>query len=164
MISTHNNRATQRMMNTLLVLVFLLPQLSPGFQDFRLSKGQTVYVSVYSNILTAPKGIPFYLETTLIIRNTDMMNSLTVESADFFDTHGNLLKKHVERPIVLKPLETKYFFIPETGGGVGANFIVRWNASKEMNAPIVECLMIGTKSGQGISFISSGQVIKEDTR
>lgn len=157
-------RTTGPVVGILVLLVFLPTQFSYGFQEFRLSRGQTVYVSVYSNILTAPKGIPFYLETTLIIRNTDMMNSMTVENADFYDTHGNLLKKHVEQPIVLKPLETKYFFIPETGGGVGANFIVRWNASKEINAPIVECLMIGTKSGQGISFISPGQVIYEEKR
>ena len=47
---------------------------------------------------------------------------------------------------------------------LGANFIVRWSAEREMNSPIIECLMIGTQSGQGISFVSSGKVIKEHTR
>ncbi|HEY4613178.1 MAG TPA: DUF3124 domain-containing protein, partial [Bacteroidota bacterium] len=74
-----------------------------------------------------------------------------------------LVKKYFEQPVILRPLETKFVFISakDAGGGVGANFIVRWNAEKEINAPIIECLMSGTKSGQGISFVSPGQVIRE---
>ena len=51
-----------------------------------------------------------------------------------------------------------------TVGGAGANFIVKWTSSREVNVPIVECVMIGMKSGQGISFVSQGQEIKETTR
>jgi hypothetical protein len=32
----------------------------------------------------------------------------------------------------------------------------------KVNPPIIEGVMIGTHSGQGISFVSRGQVIKED--
>ena len=135
-------------------------------QDLGLSRGQTVYVSVYSNILTAPKGIPFSLEATLIIRNTDMTSGLTVTTVDFYDTEGQLVKKFFEQPVSLRPLETKHIYLPEkeARGGLGANFIVRWSAEQEVNAPIIECLMIGTKSGQGISFISSGKVIVEHAK
>lgn len=121
---------------------------------------------MYSNIFTAPKAIAFPLEATLIIRNTDPANSLTVTLADFYDTEGKLLKKYLEKEVVLKPLETTHIFIPRSKaeGGVGSNFIVRWNSAKEINAPIVECLMIGTISGQGISFISSGKVIQESAK
>ena len=148
----------------LFCLVFCLPATEgAAFQEYTLSKGQTVYVSVYSNIYTAPKAVAFPLEVTLVVRNTDMTHSLTMTSADFYDTAGKLVKKHVERPLVLQPLETKYIFlsIKEMGGGVGANFIVRWNAEKEINTPIIECLMSGTRSGQGIFFVSPGQVIRE---
>jgi hypothetical protein len=121
---------------------------------------------VHSNILTAPRAIQFGLESTLIIRNTDMSNPLSVTTADFYDTEGKLVKRFVETPLLLQPLETRYIHIPVTkpSAGLGANFIVRWSADREINAPIVECLMIGTRSGQGISFISTGKVIQEHGR
>lgn len=132
-------------------------------EKYILSRGETVYVPVYSNVFSAPKQVPFYLAAILSIRNTDMANSITVQSADYFDTKGKLLKRYYQRPVTLAPLETVYVYIPEddVAGGVGANFIVKWKTSQDVNMPIIECVMIGTKSGQGISFISPGQVIKE---
>jgi hypothetical protein len=149
-----------------LLLFTVVVASSPRAGSEELSKGQTVYVSVYSNIFTAPRGIPFSLEATLIIRNTDMTNSLKVTTADFYDTEGKIIKKFLDSPMVLQPLETKYIYLPEKGvaGGLGANFIVRWSAERAINAPIVECLMIGARSSQGISFISPGKVIVEHTR
>jgi hypothetical protein len=147
-------------------LVLICTASCLGFEDQKLSQGQTVYVSVYSNIFTAPRAIPFSLEATLVIRNTDMSESLRVTTIDFYDTEGKLVKRFVETPLVLQPLETKYIYLPgkNAAGGLGANFVVRWTAAREINAPIVECLMIGTKSGQGISFISAGKAIKEHAR
>jgi len=49
----------------------------------------------------------------------------------------------------------------DVSGGFGANFIVRWDADRIINSPIIECVMIGSTVGQGISFVSSGQVIRE---
>ena len=149
-----------------LLLFTVVAASSPRSDSEELSKGQTVYVSVYSNIFTAPRGIPFSLEATLIIRNTDMTNSLKVTTADFYDTEGKIIKKFLDSPMVIRPLETKYIYLPEKGaaGGLGANFIVRWSAERAINAPIVECLMIGARSSQGISFISPGKVIVEHAR
>ncbi len=135
-------------------------------EQYNLSKGQTVYVPVYSNVFTAPKQIPFYLAAILSIRNTDMANSLTVLSANYFDTKGKLVRAYYQQAVTLGPLESTSIYIPEsdTAGGVGANFIVKWSAQKIINAPIIECVMIGATSGQGISFVSPGQVIKENTK
>ncbi len=135
-------------------------------ERYVLSRGETVYVPVYSNVFSAPKQIPFYLAAILSIRNTDMANSLTVLSADYFDTKGKLLKRYYQQPVTLAPLETVYIYIPEddVAGGVGANFIVRWKTPQDVNMPIIECVMIGTKSGQGISFVSPGQVIRETAK
>lgn len=135
-------------------------------EPYHLSSGQTVYVPVYSNVFSAPKQIPFKLATMLSIRNTDIMNSISVTSADYYDTKGKLLRRYYQNPVTLSPLESIHIYIPEDDkdGGFGANFIVRWNARKEVNAPIIECVMIGAKSGQGISFLSPGQVIKEDAK
>ncbi len=41
-------------------------------------------------------------------------------------------------------------------GGSGANFIVAWASDLSASTPIVEAVMIGTKDGQNVSFVSRG--------
>lgn len=152
----------------LLSLVLLATNLSvaTASTEYRLSKGQTLYVPVYSNIFSAPKKIPYNLATILSIRNTDMSNNITIVTVDYYDTRGKLVRKYYNQPLNLAPLESTDIFIPEedTTGGTGANFIVKWKSNKEVNVPIIESVMIGMKSGQGISFVSPGQEIRETSR
>lgn len=156
----------------ILGVLFLFILISSGCRiahassEYRLSKGQTLYVPVYSNIFSAPKKIPFNLAILLSIRNTDMSYPISIVAADYYDTRGKLVRKYYQQPIILAPLESTDIFIPEddTKGGAGANFIVRWNSQREVNVPIIESVMIGMKSGQGISFVSSGQEIIENVR
>ena len=58
-------------------------------------------------------------------------------------------------------MESLRYVIPESdkSGGSGANFIVEWKSDKYVNPPIVESVMIGTQTQQGISFTSRGRVI-----
>ena len=49
----------------------------------------------------------------------------------------------------------------DKAGGSGANFIVEWTATQPVTVPIIEAVMIGTQTQQGISFTSRGQVIAE---
>jgi hypothetical protein len=152
---------------SLLFLVFLLCSAT-SFADsqIKLSAGQTVYVPVYSNVFSGPKARPFNLAAILSIRNTDLHNSMIVGSIEYYDNDGNLLKKYIEEPLYLSPLASRHFFIEENdeSGGFGANFIVRWKAAKEINTPLIQSVMIGTRSGQGISFVSQGQEITEKTK
>lgn len=129
----------------------------------RLPKGQTVYVPVYSNVFTGPRKLPFQLAATLSIRNTDPSASFRVTTIDYYDTSGKLVRSNLEKPVTLGPLASTFVHIEEkdNSGGFGANFIVRWSADRAINAPIIECVMIGATSGQGISFVTSGQEIKE---
>ncbi|MDD2582667.1 MAG: DUF3124 domain-containing protein [Desulfuromonadaceae bacterium] len=128
-----------------------------------LSKGQAVYVPVYSNVFTGPRRLPFQLATTLSIRNTDLSVSIRVTSIDYYDTKGKMVRRYLGRPLEVRPLASAFIHIEEKDvtGGFGANFIVRWNAGKVVNNPIIECVMIGATSGQGISFVSPGQEIRE---
>ena len=95
-----------------------------------------------------------------------MSNPINIVAADYYDTKGKLVKKYYLQAITLAPLESTDIFIPEedTTGGTGANFIVKWNSQKEVNAPIIESVMFGMKSGQGISFVSPSQEIKDTSR
>lgn len=147
-----------------LTLLWSCPQ--PGWaasSEIRLSKGQTLYVPVYSNVFAGPRKRPLQLAATLSIRNTDMASSFSVTAIDYYDTNGKIVRRHLNRPTVIAPLATTYVHIEErdTLGGFGANFIVRWQADNLINAPVVECVMIGATGGQGISFVSPGQEIRE---
>lgn len=161
--------STQKSFNAwIAVIIFsvLLACFSPSFveaEEIILSRGQTVYVPVYSNIIAGPREIPVHLSNTLIIRNTDIHNEIQVTVADYYDSKGLLIKKFYTKPVKLAPLETDYIFLSdrEQEGGVGANFIIRWRADKKVNTPIVECVMVGS---QGRAFVSPSRPIKEDTR
>jgi hypothetical protein len=120
-------------------------------------------VPVYSNVFTGPRRLPLQLAATLSIRNTDMAASFRVTAIDYYGTNGKLLRRHLARPIVIAPLATVYVHIEEKDkiGGFGANFIVRWQNDSVINAPVVECVMIGATGGQGISFVSPAQEIRE---
>src|SRR5512143_3330174 len=111
------------------VLLSSFCQVIHASSEYRLSKGQTLYVPVYSNIFSAPKKVPFNLATILSIRNTDMSNPINIVAADYYDTKGKLVRKYYQKPITLAPLESTDIFLPEedTIGGTGANFIVKWN-------------------------------------
>lgn len=131
--------------------------------EINISKGQTVYVPAYSNVFTGPRKIPFLLATTLSVRNADLSASIRVTSIDYFDTEGRLVRRYIDKPVELGPLASTSAHIEEkdVSGGFGASFIVRWSAGKAVNAPVIESVMIGATSGQGISFVSPGREIRE---
>jgi len=131
-----------------------------------LTKGQTVYVPVYSHIYAGDSEHPIYLAATISVRNTDPGQAITISTADYYDSDGMLLKNYLERPITLKALSSARYVIKESDkvGGSGANFIVVWHADQPVNPPLIEAVMISTRSGLGISFNSRGQVIKPANR
>ncbi|MBV5340076.1 MAG: DUF3124 domain-containing protein [Deltaproteobacteria bacterium] len=151
---------------TVVTLAVLLTSPQSGWSsssEIRLSKGQTLYVPVYSNVFSGPRKLPLQLAATLSIRNTDMAASIRVTAIDYYDTNGKLVRRYLARPNIIAPLSTIYVHIEEKDkiGGFGANFIVRWQSNSVINAPVVECVMIGATGGQGISFVSPAQEIRE---
>lgn len=144
-------------------VTILLSTAARGEDAFPLSKGQMVYVPAYSHIYIGDREQPFLLAVTLSIRNTDPSSPLTVSRVGYFDSDGRLLREYTQQPIVIQPFSSTRIVIKESdaSGGSGASFHVRWQAEKSINQPIIETIMIGTKSQQGISFTSRGQVITE---
>ncbi len=127
-----------------------------------LSAGQALYVPVYSHIYSGNQEMPFLLTVTLSIRNIDPKNSFKITRVDYFDSKGKLLEKYLSNAVDLGPMESIRYVVPqkENKGGSGANFIVEWKSGRPMNPPIVESVMIGTQSQQGVSFTSRGREIK----
>jgi hypothetical protein len=148
-----------------ILLVLLLVQVPSlwATEPLPLTKGQTVYVPAYSHIYHGNKETPLLLAVTLSIRNIDLNNSLTITSVNYHETQGPLVKEYIKEPIVLGPLGSDRFIVPQkdTSGGSGANFIVEWHTDKPINPPIIESVMIGTQSQLGISFTSRGQAIQK---
>lgn len=164
------NRRMAKVAIALLVLCIvsmLWPQArSEADSLVKLSRGQTVYVPVYSHIYSGDREHPFYLAATLSIRNTDPKHPITILEVNYYDSDGNLLKKHVKSPVQISAMASTRYVIKESdkSGGSGANFIVKWRSYHDVNVPIIESVMIGTQRQQGISFNSRGQVIKEESK
>jgi hypothetical protein len=149
---------------TVLATVLLGPPVSVSADtDIILSDGETVYVSIYSNVYSGPREKPFQLAAMLNIRNTDQKHAITILQIDYHDNNGKKIDQYIEKLLEIGPLASKYFYIKEYDkrGGPGANFIVKWKAETKVNQPIIEAVMLGLASGQGLSFICPGQIIKE---
>jgi len=148
----------------LIAFAWILAPVDLSAEDIKLSLGQTVYVPIYSHIYSGVKGRPFDLAATLSIRNTNTKNPITLVSVKYYDSDGKLVEDYLQKPKQLNALVSTRYIITEDNkaGGSGANFMVVWKSEQKINPPIIEAVMIGTHSGQGISFVSRGQVIKED--
>jgi hypothetical protein len=149
-------------MRWILLLSLLLPAsgLCGGPE---LSTGQLLYVPVYSHIYIGDRERPFNLAVTVSIRNTDPRSGLRLTAVDYYDTDGHQVRRYLEGPKIMGPLASIRYVVAEkdTEGGSGANFLVRWESDGPINPPVVEAVMIGAQSGQGISFTSQSREIQE---
>ncbi|HUV79043.1 MAG TPA: DUF3124 domain-containing protein, partial [Desulfobacterales bacterium] len=112
-----------------------------------LSKGESVYVSIYSNVYSGVKLHALELSGMLSMRNTDPKYSISILKADYYDSKGEILERYITQPLKLKPLESTHFLVKvsDKRGGPGANFIVRWQSDHKVNQPIIESIMLSTK-------------------
>ncbi|PKL43949.1 MAG: hypothetical protein CVV41_09305 [Candidatus Riflebacteria bacterium HGW-Riflebacteria-1] len=140
-------------------------QVSPG-PDIRQplrSYGQMIHVSAYSFVYSYEKGRQFNLAVTLSIRNTDRNHKILVESVRYNDINGKLITEYIKEPALVNPGACIQYLINESdpAGGSGPSFVIRWRSAHAVSQPVVETVMIGTKSQQGISFLCSGHVLEE---
>lgn len=130
--------------------------------DITITTGQTIFVPAYSEVHYAGQNLTMKLAVTLTIHNTDFTHSIIVTSVRYYNTKGKLVKEYLPKPQRLGPMASTDFFV-DTGqqtGGVGTNFIVEWVAEQPVYEPVVETLMLSNSGTQGLSFTSSGRVIK----
>lgn len=149
---------------TCLVCLMSVSAIADDKKDLHhYSRGQIIYAPVYSHIYIGNRERPFLLAVTLSIRNTDPVNPIMVQKIAYYNSEGKLLKEYLKQPVTVKGLSATRFVVDESdkAGGSGASFIVEWEAEKPVSPPIIETVMIGAQTQQGISFSSRGQVIKE---
>jgi hypothetical protein len=131
------------------------------------TQGQTVYVPVYSKVPYGDKGSDGKpdaekLSALLLIRNTDLRNSLTVRSIRYYDGSGKLIREYPGGKI--DPLGTLEAFVErgDQSGGSGAKFLVVWDAEIPVNAPIIETVHAYFFGNRSVSFTSPGQPLHTD--
>jgi len=153
------------MRKSLIGFALLLGLFSPAAaqaQDFTEKVlGETIYVPAYSRVFSYP-GRSDLLAATLAVHNVDPETPITLETVDYHDEDGALLRKLLDQPIDLAPLQSKTVLIPinDTTGGVGANFLIVWSSQTPALSPIAEAIMTSGSSSPGPSFTSRGRVIR----
>jgi hypothetical protein len=133
--------------------------------NIREVRGQTWYIPVYSNIPYHEGDNSYNLSAFATVHNTDFHHAIRLTHVLYFNTEGLLVKDFLgKEPFLLKPLAATSFYIPERDqSGVGANFIIEWMADTLVSEPLIESVMVSLTSGQGVSFLSQGKVIREIT-
>ena len=128
---------------------------------------RTVYVPTYSSIYWGIdiKEKPVELAATVSVRNVSSRYPLILESVRYYDSAGKEVRVYVGTPSELGRLATVEFVIQQrdTTGGPGANFLVQWAGSSYMDEPLIEAVMVGQTGNAGISFTSSGRVVKDES-
>jgi hypothetical protein len=123
--------------------------------------GERVYVPIYSHIFFRDSRRSIDLAATLSIRNADIETPVQITSVRYYDSDGVLVRRYLDAPRTVGPMASTAFLVgPDDTGGVGANFIVDWRAERAVTPPVIEAVMIGAASSQGISFVTSGRVLQ----
>lgn len=150
----------------LFAAAILCPMAVSAEQPLPLSKGQTLYVPVYSHISHGNldgRGKPseLLLSSMLSLRNTDLTQPITITSARYYDTDGKLLREYLPKPLVLGPMGSSELFVEhkDKSGGSGANFVVEWKAERAVNPPVIESVNAYFFGTQSVAFTSPGRPI-----
>ncbi len=120
------------------------------------------YLSIYSQIYSLSEHKTHNLTAMVSLRNTSDLDTIYVTKAEYYDTHGQLIRKYFEHPIFLSPMETTEIIIDEVDitGGTGSNFLFEWRIPKGSSEPLFEGVMNSTMGQQGLSFTTQAIRIK----
>jgi hypothetical protein len=124
------------------------------------STSQKIYLPVYSAIAHISKQ-NIDLTVTLSFRNLDEAASITVNSANYFNTSGKKIKDLLGQSSTLAPFGSTQIVIrqDEFRGDVGANIVIEWSSNLPVTPPLIEAIMVGSRGTQAFSFTSRGVVI-----
>lgn len=130
------------------------PEVAPAGE----ARLRTVYVPAYSHLPQNEKPYKRQLSILLSLRNVDSSATVTLTHVDYYDTSGHRVRRYLDSPRDLRPLETAEFIVDtqDDFGGSGANFLVYWEGPSDAHPLVTEAVMWGFL-GQGyLSFTSRG--------
>lgn len=130
--------------------------------------GSIVYVPVYSSLHlgVSTKTQTVELAATVSVRNTSAVHPITLQWVRYYDSLGKKVRDYLDTPSALPPLGSVEFVIQraDTSGGPGANFLIHWDGPANVDAPLIEAVMVSQDVNVGLSFTSRGQVVKSAPR
>jgi hypothetical protein len=147
----------------LLVVCLIAGDLTDTTAEPRKVRGQTLLVPAYSEIPYGDRGLTLPLTITVTVRNVDRQNALTLRRVQYFASNGSLLRSYLGEPSPLPPLASVHYMVKQSdlSGGVTPSFLIDWDSGTPVWPPIVEAVMIGAVSAQGISFHIPARVVSE---
>jgi hypothetical protein len=152
-----------------LALALLFVAASANADEPALSKGQTLYLPIYSHVWHGDLKTGGYPTKSLVsalvsIRNTDPKNPIRVLSARYYDTGGKQLHEYVGAAKTIPPMATHELYVErkESAGGSGANFVIAWEAATPTNLPVVEAVHADIQGHRTLTFITTARAIRTD--
>ncbi|MEP0547936.1 MAG: DUF3124 domain-containing protein [Rhodothermales bacterium] len=132
-----------------------------AWDPVEMALGERVYVPIYSHIYFRDSRRDIDLAATLSVRNTDGTTPIRLTAVRYYDNAGALVRRYIDTPVSVGPMASTNFLVEQQddSGGVGANFIVEWQADLAVTPPVVEAVMISASNSQGISFVTQGRVL-----
>jgi len=119
------------------------------------------YVPVYSHLFLSENKYT-RLSISLSIRNSDQIKDLYIESIDYYNTEGTLVKKYLSQPHILKPMASIDYVVnlEDMTGGNGAKFLVNVATKDKTNEPIIQAIMTNTLGNSNLCFLTQGYIVE----
>lgn len=134
---------------------------SANLAQAETAKKGGIFVPAYSSVVYGNKEREINLATTLVIRNLDPKESITLKKVEYLNEHGKIVQHFLKKERTLAPLASARFVVPEKNeeGGVSPSFLIRWSAGTPVMLPMAQAVMVGTMSSQGLSLLTEGHAI-----
>lgn len=131
----------------------------------KASFNTTIYVPIYSHINVLNGSQPLNLAATLSIRSMNFSDSIFISGVDYYNSKGQLVKKYLDKTLLLKPMHSADFIVEELNseGGTGAYFIINASVANPVNDLLVQAIMATQTSGLSMAFKTEGILLKQNS-
>jgi hypothetical protein len=126
-------------------------------------RGQRLFLPVYSEVAYGDRRAVLNLAVTLMLRNLDANQPITIKKVDYIGSSGNIVRPVVSEERGLKPMAAETYVIRESdrAGGASSGFLVEWESSEPVLPPLVEGVMVNGAYNQGMAFVTTARVLAE---
>ncbi|MDD5330941.1 MAG: DUF3124 domain-containing protein [Sulfuricella sp.] len=157
---------TSRTFRFLSLVAVLLPSFAAFAEEPALSRGQALYLPIYSHVwhgdIQDRYPLKSQVSALVSIRNTDAQLPIRILSARYYDTAGKMLKEYLPSPKTIPPMATHELYVEkkEAAGGSGANFIIQWDAGAPANLPVVEAVHADIQGHRTFAFVTTARPVR----
>ena len=125
------------------------------------SRGQRLFLPVYSEVAYGDRRAVLNLAVTLALRNLDPLITIELTRVDYIGSTGAVIKSFLAEQRGLKAMAAETFVIRESDrtGGASPGFLVEWASREPVIPPLVEGVMVNGAYNQGMAFVTSARVL-----